>query len=221
MIIKQAIFDLDGTLLETMNSLIKTGNTMLAQLGYSGIEVDKYKNFVGYGAKKLVEQLIVASGDEKAEQLDEAYDIYMKLFDEYCCYQVEPYPGILELIEGLQEKNISLGVLTNKPHQMTERVLATAFPEGTFAFIQGQDIHLPRKPDPIAAFYVAEKIGATDMSQVAFIGDSDADMQTAVNAGMIPVGVSWGFRTPAELIEHGSKLLLNHPLDLLAAISPE
>jgi len=101
------------------------------------LEVDKYKNFVGYGAKKLVEQLIVASGDEKAEQLDEAYDIYMKLFDDYCCYQVEPYPGILELIEGLQEKNISLGVLTNKPHQMTERVLATAFPEGTFAFIPG------------------------------------------------------------------------------------
>ena len=150
-----------------------------------------------------------------------AYISDMRLFDEFCTYQVEPYPGIMELISGLQKRNITLAVLTNKPHQMTERVLNTTFSEDTFAYIQGHDIHFPRKPDPTAALFIAEKIGAENLRQVAFVGDSDADMQTAVNAGMVPVGAGWGFRTPEELLANGCEILLNHPLDLLSEISSE
>ncbi|HHU53024.1 MAG TPA: HAD family hydrolase [Clostridiaceae bacterium] len=216
MIIKQAIFDLDGTLLQTMDSLIKTGNSMLNQLGFQARTSEEYRFAIGYGAKELVRRLLVLSGDLQAEGLEEAYVIYMELFDEYCTYGVKPYPGIPELISEMQKRDIALAVLTNKPHQMAQRVLDTSFAPDTFAFVQGQDDDLPRKPDPTAAFYIAEKLGATDFRQVLFVGDSDADMQTAVNAGMIPVGAAWGFRTVEELIANGSEILLNEPLDLLA-----
>ncbi|MGB4609173.1 MAG: HAD family hydrolase [Saccharofermentanales bacterium] len=216
MIIKQAIFDLDGTLLQTMDSIIKTGNTTLNKLGYQLRTVEEFRFMIGYGAKELVRQLLVLSGDRQAERLEEAYAIYMNLFEEYCTYEVKPYPGIPELISELQKREIVLAVLTNKPHQMTQQVLDTSFATDTFAFVQGQEASLPRKPDPGAAFYVAEKIGATDYRQVLFIGDSDADMQTAVNAGMVPVGAAWGFRTREELIANGCEILLDHPLDLLA-----
>ncbi|NLJ70987.1 MAG: HAD family hydrolase [Clostridiaceae bacterium] len=215
MIIKQAIFDLDGTLLQTMDSLIKTGNSMLEHFGYKTPTRQEYRFMIGYGAKELVRQLLVLSGDQQAERLEEAYAIYMKLFDEYCTYQVKPYPGIPELITELQKREIVLAVLTNKPHQMTQRVLDTSFTADTFAFVQGQESSLPRKPDPATAYYVAEKIGVTDYRQVLFIGDSDADMQTAVNAGMVPVGAAWGFRTREELIANGCEILLEQPLDLL------
>ncbi|NLM20024.1 MAG: HAD family hydrolase [Clostridiaceae bacterium] len=215
MIFKQAIFDLDGTLLQTMDSLIKTGNLMLEQFGYQPRTFEEYRFMVGYGAKELIRRLLILSGDKQAERLEEAYAIYMQLFDEYCTYQVKPYPGIPELIAEMQKREIVLAVLTNKPHQMTKRVLNTSFATDTFAFVQGQDASLPRKPDPAAAFYIAEKIGVTDFRQVLFIGDSDADMQTAVNAGMVPVGATWGFRTPEELIANGCEILLEKPLDLL------
>ncbi|HHT24322.1 MAG TPA: HAD family hydrolase [Clostridiaceae bacterium] len=215
MIIKQAIFDLDGTILQTMDSLIKTGNSMLEQFGYQKRTLEEYRFVVGYGAKELVRRLLVLSGDQQAERLEEAYEIYMKLFDEYCTYQVRPYPGIPELISEFQKRDIVMAVLTNKPHKMTQRVLDTSFAADTFAFVQGQAANLPRKPDPAAALYIAEKIGVTDYRQVLFIGDSDADMQTAVNAGMVPVGAGWGFRTPEELMANGCEILLDHPLDLL------
>lgn len=107
MIIKQTIFDLDGTLLQTMDSLIKTGNSMLNQLGYPARTLDEFRFIIGYGAKELVRQLLVLSGDQQAERLKEAYAIYMKLFDEYCTYQVRPYPGIPELISELQKEALS------------------------------------------------------------------------------------------------------------------
>lgn len=217
-IIKQAIFDLDGTLLQTMNSLIKTGNLMLEKLGYPGRDVNDYRYFVGYGAKELVRRLLIASGDEQARQLDKAYESYMALFEETCTFQVEPYPGIPELINFLKKQNIKLAVLTNKPHEMAKKVIAQAFSADTFSYVQGQSAEFPRKPDPTSALFLADKIGAEIMREVLFIGDSDADMETAVNADMIPVGASWGFRTPQELLDHGCEVLLEKPSDLISWI---
>ena len=221
MVVKQVIFDLDGTLLETMDSLIYTGNLMLKKLAYPARDINDYRKFVGYGAKELVRRLLIASGDEAAKQLDEAYDTYMTLFEETCTYQVKPYPGISQLIEFLQKRNIKLAVLTNKPHQMAKKVIETSFPEGTFAFIQGHSDDFPAKPDPTSALYIANKLGAENMREVLFMGDSDADMQTAINAGMVAVGASWGFRTAKELLENGCEILLEKPTDLIQWIKDE
>ena len=217
--IKYAIFDLDGTLLNTIESLIKTVNAMLNDLGYASREKSEYQQFVGYGAKNLVKSLLIASGDEKAQQLEEAYQIYMKYFEDYCVYNVEPYPGILELLKNMKEKNIQLAVLTNKPHQVTGKVLDTSFDKDTFAFIQGQNSDFPRKPDPTAALHIAKILGAENTREVIFMGDSDADMQTAKNANMVSVGASWGFRNKEELIANGCEILLEKPLDLIPYLS--
>ena len=215
MIIKQAIFDLDGTLLETMDSIIKAGNAMLSRLGYEPRSREEYKLFVGYGAKQLVKNLLRASGDVHESRLEEAYPIYMEIFDETCTYKVRPYPGMTELISYLADHGIKLAVLTNKPHSMAARVVNSVFPINTFTIIQGLDDSFPRKPDPTAALHIAKELGAVDLKQVMFMGDSDADMQTAVNAGMLPVGASWGFRTGEELVANGCEILLEKPLDLI------
>ncbi len=213
--IKYAIFDLDGTLIQTMDSLMKTGNLTLNQFGFPAIGLEKYKKFVGYGAKNLVKSLLIDSGDHEAALLERAYPIYMELFAEYCTYQIKPYENIEKLLQKMQEYGIKLAVLTNKPHQMAEEVMANCFPQDTFVTIQGQSDAFPVKPDPAAALYVAKKMGAEDLREVIFMGDSDADMQTARNAGMVAVGAAWGFRPAQELMDNGCEILLQDPLDLL------
>lgn len=221
MIIKQAIFDLDGTLLETMDSIIKAGNAMLTQLGYQPRSREDYQRFVGYGAKQLVKSLLRASGDLAESRLSEAYPTYMEIFDETCTYKVKPYPGMAQLISYLVDQGIKLAVLTNKPHSMAARVVHCGFPQDTFVIIQGLDDKFPRKPDPTAALHIARELGADDLRQVMFMGDSDADMQTAVNAGMLAVGAGWGFRTGDELIANGCEILLDKPLDLIDYLTGE
>lgn len=213
--IQYAIFDLDGTLVQTMDSLMKTGNLTLNKFGFPAADLEKYKKFVGYGAKNLVKSLLINAGDDEATLLEEAYPIYMELFDQYCTYQIKPYPGIEELLQEMQKREIKLAVLTNKPHPMAQEVMARCFPEDTFEIIQGQSDAFPVKPDPAAALYVAQRMGADDLRKVIFMGDSDADMQTARNAGMIAVGASWGFRPAQELLDNGCEILLRDPLDLL------
>ncbi len=219
--IKFAIFDLDGTLIQTMESIMKTGNLMLNDFGYAGISTEKYKRFVGYGAKNLVKELMIEAGDKNASQLEQAYAVYMKYFAEHATFEVKPYIGIEEMIAEMQDRNIKLAVLTNKPHAMAGDVMDKCFPVGTFEFIQGQSEDFPRKPDPTAAIYIAKEMGAENMREVMFMGDSDADMQTAKNAGMISVGASWGFRPAQELLENGCEILLEKPLDLIPYLEKE
>lgn len=214
---KICIFDLDGTLTDTLESLTYSVNTTLAEMKLLPITHEQCKAFVGNGARFLMERALEAAGDEKKLRIDEAMGIYGRVFQENCTYRVAPYQGILEMLQGLKAHGICLAVLSNKPHLQALDVVNQFFPEGTFSYVQGQKEGIPRKPDPTAALMIAKQFGA-QAEECVYIGDSDVDMVTGKAAGMLTVGVTWGFRSEDVLKEHGTDCLIDHPTELLSIV---
>ena len=214
---KACIFDLDGTLTDTLESLTYSVNETLKELNLPCITRDQCRAFVGNGARYLLESALRASGDEALLHIEEAMQIYGRIFKQNCTYKVEPYAGIRDMISMLQKEGIKLAVLSNKPHLQTVDVVATFFGEDTFQMVQGQQEGVPRKPDPTAALMIAEKFGV-DRTECVYVGDSDVDMQTANAADMESVGVTWGFRPKEMLLEHGAKHTIDHPEELITIV---
>lgn len=214
---KACIFDLDGTLTNTLESLTYSVNTTLEELGLSSITRAQCRAFVGDGPRALLELSLKAVGDEELHHIERAVEIYGRIFKESCTYKVEPYDGIVEMLKVLKVKGLKLAVLSNKPHVQTNKIVAQFFEEGIFDLVEGQKPEVPRKPDPTAAYMIVEKLGVTK-EECIYVGDSDTDMLTGNNAGMLPVGVTWGFRDRDVLIDHGAKRLIDHPSQLLDII---
>lgn len=214
---KACIFDLDGTLTDTLESLTYSVNETLKELHLSSITSKQCKSFVGSGARCLIERALQASGDEKLVHIEEAMETYKRIFKVNCTYHVSPYEGIVELLKALKEQGIRLAVLSNKPHEQTKDVVATFFGTDTFDYVQGQQEGIPRKPDPTAALLIAEQF-QVGSEECVYIGDSDVDMQTANAAGMESVGVTWGFRPKEVLLEHGAKHTIDHPEELISIV---
>ena len=214
---KACIFDLDGTLTNTLESLTYSVNTTLQELGLSSITREQCRAFVGNGPRPLLEQSLRAVGDLNLIHIEQAVEIYARVFQEGCMYKVEPYEGILELLAALKQIGLRLAVLSNKPHAQTNKIVAQFFEAGTFDLIEGLKPEVPRKPDPTAALSIAQSLGAVK-EECIYIGDSDTDMMTGNNAGMVPVGVTWGFRDREVLVAHGAKYLIDHPEELLEII---
>jgi len=214
---KACIFDLDGTLTNTLESLTYSVNTTLQELGLSSITRQQCRSFVGDGPRPLLEQSLRAVGDQDLVHIEQAVEIYARVFKEGCTYKVEPYEGIKELLYALKKKGIRLAVLSNKPHMQTNKIVAQFFEADTFDLVEGLKPEVPRKPDPTAVFSIVEKLGVLK-GECVYIGDSDTDMMTGNNAGMISVGVTWGFRDRDVLIKHGAKYLIDHPEQLLDII---
>ena len=208
---------MDGTLTDTLESLTYSVNKTLKELGLSSITREQCRAYVGNGPRPLLEQALKAVGDHELVHIEQAVEIYARVFKEGCMYQVKPYEGILELLAALKEKGLRLAVLSNKPHEQTNKIVASFFKAGTFDLVEGLKPNVPRKPDPTAAVLIAEELGFTKEACI-YIGDSDTDMMTGNNAGMFPVGVTWGFRDRDVLIEHGAKYLIDHPQELLTII---
>lgn len=214
---KACIFDLDGTLTDTLESLTYSVNETLKELGLTCITGEQCRAFVGNGARYLLEKALAAAGDEKLTQIEEAMRVYGRVFQENCTYRVKPYEGILGLLKALKEQGILLAVLSNKPHLRTLDVVAAFFEKETFTYVQGQMEGIPRKPDPTAVWMIAEKLGA-DPRECIYVGDSDVDMETAGAAGVESVGVTWGFRSREVLEAHGAKHIIDHPEELVSII---
>ncbi len=212
--IKGAIFDLDGTLLATLESIAKSGNTMLQHFGYPPVPVKQYGVFAGNGADKLVERALLYSGDTKLVHLEEAIRVYRECFGEFCSYRVKPYDGIVKMLEELVTKKIRLGVVTNKPHVNAVRLMKEYFGNYPFTHVIGQQEGFPKKPDPAGIFSVLRDWDIAP-SECVYLGDSDVDMQTGNNAGCLTVGVLWGFRDKGELDENGAHHTIENPLELL------
>ena len=204
---KACIFDLDGTLTDTLESLTYSVNATLNELHLPVITAEQCKSFVGSGARFLIERALEASGDTKLVHIEEAMDIYGRIFKENCTYRVAPYEGIVDMLKDLKEAGIRMAVLSNKPHLQTIDVVQEFFGEDTFIHVQGQQEGVPRKPDPTAALYIAERLGV-EPKECVYIGDSDVDMKTAGNARMHPVGVSWGYRPQELLLSCGAERIL-------------
>jgi phosphoglycolate phosphatase len=209
-----AIFDLDGTLLDTIDDLADSMNAVLGRYGQPEHPVQAYRTFVGDGVGKLVARAF-PDGTLSEEDLPEAVgamrEEYARRFDK----KTHPYPGIEDMLTGLAGRDIPVAILSNKPDDFTQLTVTRLLPGFRFAAVVGAKHDVPKKPDPSAALDLARRLGISP-SGVLYIGDTNTDMQTAVGAGFFPVGVLWGFRGEKELRESGARELIARPTDLLA-----
>ena len=211
---KAYIFDLDGTLADTLESLIYSVKASLREMGLVEITDEQCRQFVGNGARYLMDHAIRAAGDEKGERLEEAMRVYGRIFDENCTYHVTPYDGMVEVLEKLKEKGIKLAVLSNKPHRQTLKVARAVFGEHMFDCIQGQKDGIRRKPDPEGVYRILRQLEVKEEASV-YVGDSEVDLETGKRAGIRTIPVGWGFRTCQELKKAGADTILEKPAELL------
>ena len=214
---KACIFDLDGTLTDTLESLTFSVNETLKEMGFGTISHEQCKAFVGNGARKLLEKSLQAVGADVDGRIDEAMQVYARIFKTGCTYKVAPYAGIVEMLQVLNEMGIQMAVLSNKPDVQTKDVVATFFADGIFSYVQGQREDVPRKPDPAAVHMILEELDIKK-EECLYIGDSDVDMQTGCAAGVSAVGVTWGFRTKEVLIEHGATYVVDKPEEIISIV---
>ena len=215
--IKACIFDLDGTLTATLDSLHYSVNKTLEEMALPGITREECRQFVGDGARSLMERALFRAGEENVARTEEAMEIYGRIFDENCTYLVEPYDGILTMLEELKARDIRLSVLSNKPHRQTVKVVKEIFGEGVFDYAQGQMDSVPKKPDPTGVLRLLEKMDVRE-DECLYIGDSEVDVRTGKNAGVKTVSVLWGFRTKDVLIAAGAGDMIDRPEELLRFI---
>lgn len=211
---KACIFDLDGTLTDTLDSLVYSVNETMKEVGAEPITREQCRRFVGNGARKLVERALRANGEEQMTKLDAACEAYSRIFDENCTYGVSPYPGVMDLLKSLKELGIKTAVLSNKPHRQTVRVAEDVLDGSLFDCVQGQKDNVPKKPDPAAALLIAEEFGVLPQETV-YIGDSEVDLETGKAAGMLTVLVSWGFRDRQVLVEAGAGNIVDSAEEIL------
>ena len=210
---KACIFDLDGTLLYTLDSMAKAGNQVLKQLGLPALPLENYKYYCGDGAAMLVRRILTDAGDRENALYDQAYPRYAELFGKDPLYKVEPFPDIKSLLSALKAEGIRLAVCSNKPHAATTTVIETLLP-GFFDVCIGQQDPLRRKPYPDMPLEVARRL-MVDPADCLYLGDSGTDMKTGKAAGMYTVGVLWGYRDLEELEENGADEVVFSPLDVL------
>ena len=189
------IFDLDGTLLNTLGDLAAAGNHALETLGFSAHETEKYRYFVGNGIPKLIERICPPGSD--AETQARVHKVFSEYYSLHKADLTKPYPGMTELLAELHAQGITAVCNTNKDHTFSEALLRS-FYGGSLAEIVGAGLGYNTKPDPAAALYLVNKY-AKESKKPLYVGDSGVDMQTAQNAGIDACGVLWGFRERAEL----------------------
>lgn len=214
---KAVIFDLDGTLVDSLADLSDSVNLMLESYGFPTHEVEKYRYFVGNGSKKLMERTLPRDKAASAEFVEEALAKYKAIYKERLLEKTRPYNGVRELLEELKSRGIPLGVCTNKHNDAALTIVKILFTPGTFEEVLGDRPGFPKKPNPATPLEIASHLGVKP-DEVAYLGDTSVDMETAVHAGFLPVGVLWGFRPEEELVKSGAKVLLKAPLELLEKV---
>jgi phosphoglycolate phosphatase len=207
------VFDLDGTLIDSLRDLADSANAALARFGHPEHPLESYRIFVGEGARRLMERALPEGrrDDGTIDALVEA------MLEEYSLRReatTVPYPGIAELLDAMRERGLALAILSNKPHEPTLEIARGLLGRWSFAAVRGSRPELPRKPDPTVALAIAAELGVAT-SRCLYLGDTAIDMRTATAAGMYPVGVLWGFRGAEELREGGARRLVAHPSELL------
>jgi phosphoglycolate phosphatase len=207
------IFDLDGTLADTLADIAAAMNRVLAAHDLPEHEPAAYKLMIGCGLGNLVREALPPERRDD-ETVAACHAEMMADYGRHCLDATRLYEGVPELLAHLADEEIALAVLSNKADELTQRIVAALFAPDTFAEVVGRRPDLPAKPDPAAALLIAERLAAAP-ERVAYLGDSGVDMRTATAAGMIAIGVTWGFRDRAELEAGGARLTLDHPLELV------
>ncbi len=207
------LFDLDGTLLDTLDDLGDSINRALARFGFPGHPRDAFRYFVGDGVRMLVERALPEDRRDPATN-EAVLKAYREEYRQGWNCKTRVYPGIPELLDALTARGIALGVLSNKPHDMTRKCVEGYLARWTFDVVFGQRDTVARKPDPAGALEAARHLDVAP-AEVLYLGDTSTDMDTARAAGMFAVGATWGFRPESELREHGAQAIVHHPDDVL------
>lgn len=211
------IFDLDGTLLDTLDDLADSCNRVLDDAGLPRHPVDTYRYFVGDGLATLITR-ILPEGLRDEKHIEELGRAFRKDYSTNWKVKTKQYEGIDFMLTGLQDMSFSLNVLSNKPHEFTDLCIQDFFSSWSFDVILGQKAGMAKKPDPAGALEIAQTIKVSP-AEVLYVGDTATDMQTAVAAGMYPVGALWGFRTEDELRKNGAQQLISDPRELVHWLS--
>lgn len=208
------IFDLDGTLLDSLADLADATNYALRSYECPEHELDAYRYFVGDGVVKLISRALPGN---RQELLEDVLACQREYYTAHCMDKTAPYPGIMDMLHALQNAAVPVAVLSNKPDDFTRLMVERIIPDVSFAVVQGHRQPFAPKPDPGSALNVAEQLDVAP-DRIAYVGDTATDMRTAVGAGMYPVGVLWGFRDEKELQDNGASVIIAEPRELLQVV---
>jgi phosphoglycolate phosphatase len=209
------VFDLDGTLVNSLRDLALSTNHALDAQGFPTHDVEEYRYFIGKGVTKLIEN-VLPEASRTPEIILRTREMFDRHYGAHYLDNTLPYEGIPQLLQALAEKGFRLAVVSNKPDEFVKKLVSELF-SGCFGAVIGQREGVPRKPDPASVFEACSLMGANPKHCV-YLGDSGVDMLTAAAAGCYPVGVLWGFRGREELLENGALALIEKPNDLIALL---
>ena len=215
--LKAFIFDLDGTLINSLADLASAINRMLAKRGYPKRDIALFPKFIGEGMRQLVERALPEEARDAAT-IDACLQDYVAEYQDCWHEQTAVYEGMTEVLNQLKAQGLPIGCISNKAHGFTQLCCAHFFPAITWDVVFGQRDGVPRKPDPAAAHEAAALLGVA-IEECAYVGDSGIDMEFAKSAGMFAAGVTWGFRSEAELREKGADRLFASPPELLTLVA--
>lgn len=210
---KLCIFDLDGTLLDTLPTISYYCNLSLREFGLPEIEEEKFKYLAGNGAKVLIERMLDEVGADREEYFDKVYKFYNREYDKNVSYLTKPFDGVPEMLAGLKTLGIDTAVISNKPDFAAVNVVKLFLGELVDIAHGGRE-GIPLKPAPDGVFEIMEEAGVT-ADECIYVGDTGTDMETGKNSGIFSIGVLWGFRKEDELLENGADMIVSHPLEIL------
>ncbi len=209
---KAVLFDLDGTLINTLEDLAAASNYALAAFGYPAQPVEKFKMYAGNGVAVMLERAMPA-GEASPERVAALKEKFLSYYSVHYADKTRAYPGVPALLQALKDRGYKRAVVTNKVEEMAKVILDKLYPD-SFDLIFGQRDGVPAKPDPTLARLAMQELGVSP-TECVFMGDSGVDIQTAVNSGALPVGVLWGFREKEELESNGAKRIIARADELL------
>ena len=214
---KNIVFDLDGTLLDTLGDIATSANFALVTLGFQAQEREKYRYFVGEGVFKLFEN-IFASNPQDKETIQKAVSLFESHYAKQVNQNTKLYEGISKMLTFLQKRGFKMAILSNKPDSFTKMCVMKYLREWKFEIVFGAREGIPRKPHPTGALEICELLHVMP-NECYYLGDTMIDMQTANSAGMIALGALWGFREESELREHGAQYLLKTPSEVIKLLA--
>jgi phosphoglycolate phosphatase len=213
---KGVVFDLDGTLADSLDDIADSMNRVLVANHFPTHKRETYRGFIGNGVKNLVFQSIPEENREETI-VARCFDMMLEDYEENCMVKTKLYNGIHELLDHLHERGLKLAVFSNKTDELTQKIARKLLNDWNMEVVLGAGGDIPRKPDPKGVLLICQKLGLAP-DELIYMGDTGIDMQTATAAGMHGVGVLWGFRDEEELLLNGAKLILKHPMDLVAQL---
>ncbi|NIQ39638.1 MAG: HAD-IA family hydrolase [Proteobacteria bacterium] len=213
---KAVLFDLDGTLLDTLEDLGNAVNRVLAKRGFPPHSIESYRHFIGDGAALLISRALPEERRDD-ESIQSCLEEFRRDYSRSWRVKTKAYDGVTEMLKSLKARGLKMAILSNKPDDFTKRSVKALLPHRVFRAVLGEREGIPRKPHPAGALEVAERLRVPPRDFL-YLGDSSVDMKTAIAAGMTPIGVLWGFRSAKELLDGGAHRLIERPEEVISLL---